>query len=89
MADETSLFGPLPSFPPSLPEDELRLLRELPDWPTVQDVDNADTAPLRRLQRRGLVRVTRYREPGGTIYVVSAGKTLATALRDATEAANG
>lgn len=89
VADETSLFGPLPTFPPSLPADELRLLRDLPDWPTVQDVDDADMAPLRRLQRRGLVRVTRYREPDGTIYVVSAGKTLATALCDATEVANG
>jgi hypothetical protein len=56
-----SLFGDLPEFPPSLPDDELRLLAALPEWTTTQEIPECDHAPARRLERRGLIRIERHR----------------------------
>jgi hypothetical protein len=56
-----SLFGDLPEFPPSLPDDELRLLAALPEWTTTQEIADDDHARARRLERRGLIKIERHR----------------------------
>lgn len=53
------LFKNLPEFPPALPDDELRLLAWLPEWPTTIDLDESDHAACRRLEKKGLVKVRR------------------------------
>lgn len=53
------LFDHLPEFPPALPDDELRLLQELPDWPTVQEIAPGDFPPARRLESKGLIKISR------------------------------
>ena len=56
------LFDQLPEFPPSLPDDELRLLAQLPDWGTVTEVDEADYPAARRLAKRGLIKIRREKD---------------------------
>jgi len=56
-----SLFASLPEYPVALPEDELRLLAKLTgcDWPTNQEVDWDDRPAARRLEKRGLIKISR------------------------------
>jgi hypothetical protein len=62
-AQEASpLFGSLPVHPPALPADELQLLESLPGWDTVAEIDQADEAVARRLERRGLIRIERAKD---------------------------
>lgn len=55
------LFDNLPTFPVALPDDELALLAKLGgcDWPCNQEIDWEDRAPARRLERRGLIKISR------------------------------
>ena len=57
------LFDGLPEFPPAIPDDELALLARLEgcDWPTNQEVDWNDRPAARRLERRGLIKISRQR----------------------------
>ena len=60
-----SLFDTLPLFPPPIPDDELRLLARLPDYSdrqSVTAVDREEEAACRRLERRGLVKVHRWKD---------------------------
>jgi hypothetical protein len=56
-----SLFPDLPAFPVALPDDELRLLARLRgcEWPDNQEVDQSDHAAARRLEKRGLIKISR------------------------------
>jgi hypothetical protein len=56
------LFEDLPEFPSALPGDELRLLAHLPEWDTVEAIEPEDEAAARRLERRGLVRLHRWKD---------------------------
>ena len=59
------LFSGLPSFPPALPDDELALLARLPLYGSDQRVTAVaveDEAACRRLEKRGLVKVHRWKE---------------------------
>jgi hypothetical protein len=55
------LFEHMPVFPVALPDDELALLARLDgcDWPTNQEVDWEDYPAARRLERRGLIKISR------------------------------
>lgn len=53
------LFRSLPEFPPALPNDDLRLLAVLPDWDTTQEVPEEQHAAAGRLERRGLIKISR------------------------------
>jgi hypothetical protein len=55
------LFDNLPQFPVALPDDELALLAKLNgcDWPSNQEVDLRDHAAARRLEKRGLIKISR------------------------------
>jgi hypothetical protein len=55
------LFDNLPQFPIALPDDELALLAKLDgcDWPTNQEVDWEDRPAARRLEKRGLIKISR------------------------------
>jgi hypothetical protein len=55
------LFDNLPQFPIALPDDELALLAKLNgcDWPSNQEVDWQDHAAARRLEKRGLIKISR------------------------------
>ena len=55
------LFADLPIFPAALPDDELALLAKLDgcDWPTNQEIDWQDRAAARRLEKRGLIKISR------------------------------
>lgn len=55
------LFTVLPILPASLPYDELALLAKLRgcNWPTNQEVDWEDRAAARRLEKRGLIKISR------------------------------
>lgn len=55
----SGLFQSLPEFPVALPDDELRLLAALPDWPTNQEIVWDERPAARRLERRGLIRISR------------------------------
>lgn len=57
----SALFDSLPAFPVALPEDELRLLRSLDgcDWPTNTEIYEEDHPVARRLEKRGLVKISR------------------------------
>jgi len=59
---ETALFGNLPEFPPAMPDDELKLLGRLPDWPTIMEVEEDEHAPCRRLANKGLVKISRQKD---------------------------
>jgi hypothetical protein len=80
-----SLFGDLPAFPPALPEDELRLLAILPNYgpdETVQEIDQGDEAACRRLERRGLIKVKRWKDdPVGVRRTLYAGRTALAKIR--------
>lgn len=79
------LFDGLPEYPPALPDDELELLRDLPDWDTVQEVPQGLEAAARRLAARGLVKTCRWRDdPISTHRTLYAGRLPAAALRSAT-----
>ncbi len=52
-----SLFDSLPKFPPALPDDDLRLLAKLPDWPTQMELRQEEESVAKRLQKRGLVQI--------------------------------
>lgn len=54
-----NLFGDLPSFPVALPDDELRLLSQMPDWPSNMEIDRDQYAACRRLEKRGLIKIER------------------------------
>jgi hypothetical protein len=58
---EALLFDALPVFPVALPADELALLASLEgcDWPTNQEVAWEERAAARRLEARGLIKVSR------------------------------
>lgn len=60
MAD-SMLFADLPVFPVALPADELSLLAKLEgcDWPTNQEIDWDERPAARRLEARGLIKITR------------------------------
>ena len=55
------LFDCLPEFPVALPPDELALLAKLDgcDWPTNQEVGWEYIPAARRLEKRGLIKITR------------------------------
>jgi len=56
-----TLFNNLPTYPIALPKDELRLLAKLNgcEWPTNQEVDWSDRPAARRLEKRGLIKISR------------------------------
>lgn len=61
----TGLFENLPQFPPALPDDELRLLAKLPDYSdrqSVTAVNEDEEAACRRLEKRGLIKVHRWKD---------------------------
>jgi hypothetical protein len=54
----------LPVFPVALPDDELRLLASLPDYgedKCVQEVAETDWGVARRLEKRGLLKIHRWK----------------------------
>lgn len=55
----SGLFSKLPEFPVALPDDELRLLRDLPDEPCRREIEWEEQAACRRLEKRGLIKVSR------------------------------
>lgn len=57
-----TLFDAPPQFPPALPDDELRLLASLPDYDTVRELAPEEAAAARRLERRGLVKLHRWKD---------------------------
>ena len=56
------MFPDAPRFPPSLPDDEISLLAKLPDWDTVTKVDEDDEPAARRLEKRGLIKMHRWKD---------------------------
>lgn len=54
-----SLFAELPEQLAPLPSDELRLLHALPTLEGRQALDESDWLVARRLERRGLVKISR------------------------------
>lgn len=59
------LFDDLPKFPPALPDDELRLLAKLPDYEDEQRVTAVyedDEKACRSLEKRGLIKVHRWKD---------------------------
>lgn len=76
-----SLFENLPTFPVALPDEELFILGRLPEWPTTQEVYVDDHAIVGRLERRGLVKVSRLSDGLGSLPTWWAGKLPAASLR--------
>lgn len=62
-----ALFGDLPTYPVELPADERLLLASLPIWDAVAQVGYLDEAACRRLEKRGLVKVHRWKDDPITI----------------------
>lgn len=66
------LFPDAPVFPVALPDDELRVLRYLPDWDavaqTVTRIDDGDYAAARRLEKRGLIKLSRWKDDPIQVY---------------------
>jgi hypothetical protein len=58
----TDLFPSLPDDPAPLAHDEASLLADLPIWDTVQAVPDDKEAICRRLEKRGLVKVHRWKD---------------------------
>ena len=58
------LFETLPLFPASLPVEELALLAKLRgcEWPTSREVDWGDHTAARRLESRGLIKISRQKD---------------------------
>lgn len=78
------LFERLPEFPPALPDDELRLLATLPDYDTVREIEPDEEAACRRLEKRGLVKVHRWKDdPIAIRPTMHAGRLPAARPRDA------
>lgn len=77
------LFDSLPQFPPALPDADLDLLAQLPEWPTTMEIfRDEDQTIVRRLERRGLVKVSRLlADPAGTLREWWVGKLPAAGLR--------
>lgn len=76
------LFDRLPEYPPALPDDELKLLADLPEWPTEQEVDDVDHGTARRLERKGLIKISRQLlDPAGSMRTWFAGKLPAALVR--------
>lgn len=70
-----ALFPDLPEFQVPLTDDEQRLLDRLPHWDTVGEIDQQDEAIARRLEKLGLVKITRWvADPAGTIRTMGAGR---------------
>lgn len=82
MADPM-LFDRLPKFPVALPDDELFMLARLPEWPTTQEVYADYHNVVRRLERRGLVKVQRQSDGLGGFPEWWAGKLPTASLRKA------
>jgi hypothetical protein len=57
----TSLFGELPDDPVPLHPDDAALLASLPVYPTVAEMGVDLEARCRRLERRGLVKIHRWK----------------------------
>lgn len=59
-----NLFDDLPKFPVALPADELALLATLRgcDWPSYQEIGDEAHAAARRLEARGLIKITRQKD---------------------------
>jgi len=73
----SDLFPDLPEFALPLPQDELRLLASLPEWETVLEIAQEDEAACRRLERRGLVKVHRWKaDPVSLRATMYAGKVV-------------
>lgn len=86
------LFDDLPIFPTALPDDELALLRKLDgcDWPTEQEVDWEDRAAARRLEKRGLIKISRQKmDPIATEPEWFAGKLPTAHVRPSPVSPNG
>ncbi len=78
------LFDHLPVLPTALPDDELALLAKLNgcDWPTNQEVNWEDRPAARRLEKRGLIKISRQKmDPVACEPDWFAGKLPATAIR--------
>lgn len=58
----SDLFPDAPRFSVTLPEDELRVLSYLPDWEAVTRIDDRDEAAARRLEKRGLIKLHRWKD---------------------------
>jgi hypothetical protein len=56
------LFPDSPRHPPSLPDDELRLLATLPRYDTVREIEEGERAACRRLASRGLVKIHHWKD---------------------------
>lgn len=54
-----TMFGDLPNHAAPLPPEDAALLVSLPEWPTTTEVDQTDHPSCRRLERRGLLKVSR------------------------------
>jgi hypothetical protein len=94
MAEE--LFQTLPAFPPSLPDEELALLRSLPLYDsenqTVREIDADEERVARRLERKGLIKVHRWKDdPLAIRPTLYAGRLSIASLRapDHRESSNG
>lgn len=86
MLTAPTFFEQLPQFPVALPDDELKLLARLPEWDTVAEIDEEEEAAVRRLERRGLVKIHRWKDDEMSIRpTLWAGKLPTAALRQARE----
>ena len=76
------LFAALPEFPAALPADELSLLAQMPWWPANMEVSWDEHPPARRLETRGLIKISRQKsDPVATYPTWYAGKVSAAAIR--------
>lgn len=57
-----TLFPDLPDDPAPLPREEAALLARLPFWQTVEEIPEQDEAACRRLLKRGLVKIHRWKD---------------------------
>lgn len=84
--DDPSLFLDLPAYPTALPNDELALLSKMngSDWPDQMEIDWDDRPAARRLEKRGLIKISRHKmDPVAIDPDWFAGKLPATAIRSA------
>lgn len=78
----TMLFESLPEFPPALPDADLSLMASLPKWPTEREVNEDDHPAARRLERQGLIKISRQKmDPCADRPTWFAGRTPAATLR--------
>jgi hypothetical protein len=87
MIEQPGLFPALPAFPAALPADELALLASLPEYgenECVQEIEPHEEAPCRRLEKRGLVKVHRWKDdPCAMSTTMYAGKLPEAGVRSA------